>query len=154
MSVSGKKQSGSASIRYVRTACAAVLLALVSAGCAVSQKAPSATTSPATTPANNSTEGPADSDFDLLEEELESRFVEVADPLKPWNRMMFHVNDVLYFWVVKPVAQTYRDIMPEPARLGIRNFFDNAGTPARYVNCLLQGKNAAADTELRRFAIN
>jgi len=154
MSVSGKKQSGSASIRYVRTACAAVLLALVSAGCAVSQKAPSAATSPATTPANNYTEGPADSDFDLLEEELESRFVEVADPLKPWNRMMFHVNDVLYFWVVKPVAQTYRDITPEPARLGIRNFFDNAGTPARYVNCLLQGKNAAADTELRRFAIN
>jgi len=154
MSVSGKKQSGSASIRYVRTACAAVLLALVSAGCAVSQKAPSATTSPATTPANNSTEGPADSDFDLLEEELESRFVEVPDPLLPWNQLMFQVNDTLYFWVVKPVAQTYRDIMPEPARLGIRNFFDNAGTPARYVNCLLQGKNAAADTELRRFAIN
>ena len=154
MSVSGKKQSGSASIRYVRTACAAVLLALVSAGCAVSQKAPSATTSPATTPANNSTEGPADSDFDLLEEELESRFVEVPDPLLPWNQLMFQVNDTLYFWVVKPVAQTYRDITPEPARLGIRNFFDNAGTPARYVNCLLQGKNAAADTELRRFAIN
>jgi phospholipid-binding lipoprotein MlaA len=125
MSVSGKKQSGSASIRYVRTA-----------------------------PVNNHAEGPADSDFDLLEEELESRFVEVADPLLPWNRLMFQVNDTLYFWVVKPVAQTYRDITPEPARVGIRNFFDNAGTPARYVNCLLQGKNDSADIELRRFVIN
>jgi len=67
---------------------------------------------------------------------------------------MFNVNDTLYFWVVKPVAQTYRDITPEPARLGIRNFFDNVGTPARYVNCLLQGKGAGADAELRRFAIN
>ena len=131
------------------------LLVLVSAGCAVSPKTPSAAVNPgAAATANNDTEAPADSDFDLLEKELEDRFVEVADPLKPWNRMMFHVNDALYFWVVKPVAQTYRDVTPEPARVGIRNFFDNAGTPARYVNCLLQGKNAAADTELRRFVIN
>jgi len=132
-----------------------VVLALVSAGCAVSPKAPSApvTPEPAAT-ANNHTEGPADSDFNLLEEELEQRFVEVPDPLLPWNRLMFQVNDTLYFWVVKPVAQTYRDVTPEPARVGIRNFFDNAGTPARYVNCLLQGKNDGADIELRRFVIN
>jgi phospholipid-binding lipoprotein MlaA len=131
-----------------------VVLALVSTGCAVSQKAPSTTMDPATAPANNRAEGQTDSDFDLLEEELQDRFIEVADPLEPWNRMMFSVNDTLYFWVVKPIAVTYRDITPEPARVGIRNFFENAVTPARYVNCLLQGKNAGADTELRRFVIN
>jgi phospholipid-binding lipoprotein MlaA len=97
---------------------------------------------------------PADGDFDVLEKELEERFVRVADPLAPWNRLMFGVNDTLYFWVVKPVAQTYKAVAPEPARVGIRNFFDNLGAPAHYVNCLLQGKNEAADTELRRFAIN
>ena len=131
-----------------------VVLALVSTGCAVSQKAPSTTMDPATAPANNRAEGQTDSDFDLLEEELQDRFIEVADPLEPWNRMMFSVNDTLYFWVVKPIAVTYRDITPEPARVGIRNVFENAATPARYVNCLLQGKNAGADTELRRFVIN
>jgi len=138
-----------------------VVLAMVSAGCAVSQQsAPSASLSESSatrqeaSSASTDSAAPADSDFDLLEKELEDRFVEVADPLQPWNRLMFQVNDTLYFWVVKPVAQTYRDVTPEPARVGIRNFFDNAGTPAHYVNCLLQGKNDGADTELRRFVIN
>lgn len=131
-----------------------VVPALISAGCAVSQKAPSTTTAPAAAPAEDRPEGQTDSDFDLLEDELKDRFVEVSDPLEPWNRMMFSVNDTLYFWVVKPIAVTYRDITPEPARVGIRNFFENAVTPARYVNCLLQGKNTGADTELRRFVIN
>jgi phospholipid-binding lipoprotein MlaA len=126
----------------------------ISAGCAVSQKAPSTVVQSTTATPASQPEMPADSDFDLIEEELENRFVEVADPLEPLNRIMFNVNDVLYFWAVKPVAQTYKDLTPEEARIGIRNFFDNAGTPARYVNCLLQGKNEAADTELRRFVIN
>jgi len=147
------------------------VLAVTLAGCAVSQEASSSTghgppaknhpqaaledaTRLAETPQNDQAEAPADSDFDVLDKELEDRFVRVADPLEPWNRLMFNVNDALYFWVVKPVAQTYKGVVPEPARLGIRNFFDNAGTPARYVNCLLQSKNDAADTELRRFLIN
>jgi len=132
-----------------------VVLAIALAGCAVSQEASSSTgANLAGAPANNHVESPADSDFELLDKELEDRFVEVADPLEPWNRLMFNVNDALYFWVVKPVAQAYKGVTPEPARLGIRHFFDNAGTPARYVNCLLQSKNDAADTELRRFLIN
>ena len=34
------------------------------------------------------------------------------------------------------------------------NFFENLTTPARFVNCLLQGKGPEADRELRRFGIN
>ena len=137
------------------------ILAVASTGCAVSQS--SAPSTPLTEPsaaqqqasdASTDSPPPADGDFDVLEKELEDRFVRVADPLAPWNRLMFQVNDTLYFWVVKPVAQTYKAVTPEPARVGIRNFFDNVGAPARYVNCLLQGKNTGADTELRRFAIN
>ena len=78
----------------------------------------------------------------------------MADPLEPVNRFMFGVNDVVYFWVLKPVMQVYVDAVPKPARTGIRNFFHNLATPARLVNCILQGKNAEADTELHRFAIN
>ncbi len=161
MSTFRERQAGSAPARHFRTAWAVALLAVASAGCAVSQRSassaslaePSATRQQASDASTDSAPA-ADSDFDLLEKELEDRFVKVADPLGPWNRVMFQVNDTLYFWVVKPVAQMYKGVTPEPARLGIRNFFDNLGAPAHYVNCLLQGKTSAADTELRRFAIN
>ena len=95
-----------------------------------------------------------DDEFALLEEELIEERIEVPDPLEPVNRIMFGFNDILYFWVAKPVLGIYTDIMPEPARLGIRNFFNNVSTPVRLVNCLLQGKNDGASVELRRFAIN
>jgi len=95
-----------------------------------------------------------DDEFGLLEEELVGQEEAVADPLEPVNRIMFGVNDILYFWVAKPILEVYKGVMPEPARVGIRNFFNNASTPARLVNCLLQGKNDAANTEFRRFAIN
>jgi phospholipid-binding lipoprotein MlaA len=133
--------------------CLLVVSALALAGCAVSQEK-SSQTPLVTGDTKSATQTSAESDFDLLDKELEERTVEVPDPFEPWNRLMFHVNDTLYFWVVKPVAQTYKGVMPEPARLGIRNFFGNVRTPIRYVNCLLQGKNTAADVELRRFLIN
>lgn len=92
-------------------------------------------------------------DFDLLEEEAKEK-ITVPDPLEGWNRMMFGLNDRLYFWVVKPIANTYKGVAPKPARVGIRNFFHNLTTPVRFVNCLLQNKRAAAGKELYRFAIN
>ncbi|MFC1636776.1 VacJ family lipoprotein [Planctomycetota bacterium] len=95
-----------------------------------------------------------DDEFGLLEEELAEEMIVVADPLEPVNRIMFGLNDILYFWVAKPVLQVYTGVIPEPARVGIRNFFNNASTPVRFVNCLLQRKNEGANTELRRFVIN
>jgi len=103
---------------------------------------------------NSLDEAFADNEFDLLEEEYVEQRVEVADPLEPFNRLMFGVNDALYFWIVKPVVGTYKAVVPEPARTGVRNFFQNLTTPVRYVNCLLQGKGDGADTELRRFLVN
>jgi len=103
---------------------------------------------------NSLDEAFADDEFDLLEDELDEQMIEVADPLEPFNRLMFGVNDVLYFWVAKPCAETYKAVVPKPARTGVRNFFHNLTTPVRYVNCLLQGKGDSADTELRRFLVN
>jgi phospholipid-binding lipoprotein MlaA len=95
-------------------------------------------------------------DLDFLEEESESAREDgsVADPLEPFNRAMFTFNDRLYFWVMKPVAQGYKAVLPGPARTGIRNVFANAGTPARFANCLLQFKGEAAGREFARFFIN
>ena len=49
-------------------------------------------------------------------------------------------NDKFYFWIAKPVARGYNKVLPQPARVGVRNFFSNIATPIRLVNCLLQAK--------------
>ena len=98
-------------------------------------------------------EADLDDEFDLLERELGDRIV-VADPLEGWNRAMFELNDALYFAIVKPFLEAYNKAIPEKIRIALRNFFRNLGTPARLVNCMLQGKWEAAETELFRFAVN
>lgn len=94
-------------------------------------------------------------DLDFLDEyEEEEDVVQVADPIHYWNKAMFHVNDKLYFWVLKPVATGYKTITPTPVRIGVKNFFYNAMTPVRFVSCLLQSKSEAAGVELGRFMVN
>ncbi len=89
------------------------------------------------------------------EDYYEDEMVEdVSDPLEPFNRAMFVFNDRLYFWVLKPVARVYNEILPEPLRLSFKNFFLNLLTPVRAVNCLLQGRPDAFARELGRFVIN
>ena len=55
----------------------------------------------------------------------EETYETIADPLETVNRAFFHFNDKLYFWVLKPVASGYQVIVPEDARIGVRNFFSN-----------------------------
>ncbi len=133
-----------------------VILTVLIAGCASSNNNAKFSTAQQNTlnDPNNIDEAFVDDDFNLLEEELDEQVVEVADPFEPLNRLMFGVNDTLYFWIVKPVVGTYKAVVPEPARTGVRNFFHNLTTPVRYVNCLLQGKGDGADIELRRFLVN
>lgn len=80
--------------------------------------------------------------------------VEIADPLEPVNRAMHQFNDKLYFWALKPVAQGYKFIVPEPARVSVKNFFSNLAFPARFLSCLLQADLSGAATEVGRFTIN
>ncbi len=78
----------------------------------------------------------------------------IADPLEPFNRAMFQFNDKLYFWALKPVSQGYNRVMPEKARIGVKNFFSNLGFPVRFVSCLFQADFSGAAAELGRFAVN
>jgi phospholipid-binding lipoprotein MlaA len=137
-----------------------IIAAVAITGCATSEKrtSPNLTSShnsKNTKPSsNNLTESFDDNHFDLLEEELSEKIVDIDDPLEPVNRIMYGINDTLYFWIAKPCAETIEQVVPEPARIGIQNFFNNLTTPVRLVNCLLQGKGEAADTEFRRFLLN
>jgi len=78
----------------------------------------------------------------------------IADPIEPVNRAFFKFNDRLYFWGLKPAATGYKAVIPEDARLGVRNFFSNLTTPVRLVNCLLQARFKGAGIETARFVIN
>jgi len=95
-----------------------------------------------------------DNNLDFFDEETEEEVVQVADPLSPWNRAMFHFNDKLYFWVLKPLSRGYRAVIPTPVRSGVKNFFYNITMPIRMVSCILQGKGRAASAELTKFLIN
>ena len=78
----------------------------------------------------------------------------VNDPLEPVNRVLYAVNDKLYYWVLKPAAKGYKSVVPKDPRRGIRNAFANIATPIRLVNCALQGDMRGTGTEFARFAIN
>lgn len=95
-----------------------------------------------------------DNDLDYLDDDFDEEIVEVPDPLAKFNRGMYHFNDKLYFWALKPTAQVYRVVVPEPMRVSVRNFFTNLGFPIRFVNCLLQANIDGAGTEISRFTVN
>jgi phospholipid-binding lipoprotein MlaA len=91
---------------------------------------------------------------EMSENKPQEETVVVADPLEPFNRAMYQFNDKLYFWLLKPVAQGYQWVVPEPARISVKNFFSNLAFPARFVSCLLQADVSGAATEAGRFAVN
>jgi phospholipid-binding lipoprotein MlaA len=78
----------------------------------------------------------------------------IPDPIEPVNRAFFQVNDKLYFWILKPVAKGYKAVLPEDARLGVRNFYSNLTAPVRLANCLLQVKFKCVGNETVRFLLN
>ena len=95
-----------------------------------------------------------DASIDYTEESKEGQAPTITDPIEPFNRVMFEFNDKLYFWLLKPVAQGYKAVVPEGARVSVKNFFSNLGFPARFVSCLLQADISCAATEVGRFAVN
>ena len=100
--------------------------------------------------------GEADDDVfgDFEDEFQDDGGVSLSDPLVRYNRFMFAVNDKAYFWVLKPVAETYGKVAPERCRVCVRRFFRNVAFPVRGVNNLLQGKFRRTGVECSRFVIN
>jgi len=88
------------------------------------------------------------------QEEGEEEVPLIADPIAPFNKAMYHVNDKLYFWLLKPVTQVYSHTVPEPFRVVFSNAFDNLMSPGRVVNNLFQLRFKAAGNEFIRFIFN
>jgi len=104
-------------------------------------------------PKEKAAEDELEKELELLEKE-EEEVVTIRDPIWPWNRAMYHFNDKLYFWLLKPVARGYRFVVPERGRIWVRNFFHNLTMPIRAVNCVLQGKGKKTADEIASFLVN
>ena len=77
-----------------------------------------------------------------------------ADPFEGFNRGVQAFNDGVDNAVLKPVATTYRDVVPQFARTAIGNFFGNLGDGWSAINHLLQGKLEPALNMTLRMAVN
>lgn len=79
---------------------------------------------------------------------------EVNDPFEPVNRGIFFLNDGVDTMVVRPAAEYYRGLVPQPVRNSVRSGLNNLKTPVILANDLLQGEFDRAGTTISRFAIN
>ncbi len=79
----------------------------------------------------------------------------ISDPFERWyNRPVYVFNDHFYEYFMRPVAQTYRDILPEDLRIIIRNIFRNLLFPQRLIGSLFQGDFEKTGRVLSRTLIN
>ncbi len=76
------------------------------------------------------------------------------DPIEGFNRAMFSVNEGVDKAVIKPVAQGYDAVLPQPVQTGVVNVFSNVADVPTAINNLLQGKPLQALSDGGRFLIN
>ncbi len=76
------------------------------------------------------------------------------DPLEPTNRVLYKVNNAIDVAVLKPAAQAYRFVLPQPVRNGVHNVLANLNTPVLLGNDVLQAKPRRAGDTTMRFLIN
>jgi len=63
-----------------------------------------------------------------------------VDPWENWNRKVFAFNEAIDSAVLKPVAETYRDVVPRLVRTGVNNVLGNVYDVWSTANHFLQGK--------------
>jgi phospholipid-binding lipoprotein MlaA len=126
---------------------AAILLALAAPGGAQTDAAQSPTSASAAAAAE-------EEEDEFVDEYATAAAAPVSDPFERVNRTMFKFNNSVYTRVLRPVSRGYQSAVPEPARRGMRNFFDNIEYPVRFISCVLQGKLDRAGAETGKFALN
>ncbi len=81
-------------------------------------------------------------------------FLDVYDPLEPFNRRIWLFNTVVDNNVMEPLVRAYEKVVPQPVRERIRNFFSNVGDILVMGNCVLQGRGEKTGEVLARFMVN
>ena len=62
------------------------------------------------------------------------------DPWETYNRQVFEVNEAVDRVAIKPIAETYRAVVPKLVRTGVTNFFRNLADYWTSANLMLQFK--------------
>jgi phospholipid-binding lipoprotein MlaA len=86
--------------------------------------------------------------------EAKAELRETHDHLEPFNRAMFKVDQGLDAVIIRPVAWTYKKVMPDFARDGVTNFLRNLRSPITFANNILQGDMNRAGETMGRFLVN
>jgi phospholipid-binding lipoprotein MlaA len=76
------------------------------------------------------------------------------DPLEPFNRGVYRLNDALDTAVLKPMATAYQSVTPSPVQTGVNNFFGNLGDLWSAANAAMQLRPREAGENLMRFSVN
>jgi phospholipid-binding lipoprotein MlaA len=77
-----------------------------------------------------------------------------GDPWEGFNRKVFAFNEAVDSAVLRPVAETYRDTVPQLVRTGVSNFLGNIGDLWSTANHFLQGKPQSGLEQGMRFLTN
>ncbi|VAW68015.1 Outer-membrane-phospholipid-binding lipoprotein MlaA [hydrothermal vent metagenome] len=76
------------------------------------------------------------------------------DPLESYNRSVYNFNEGVDQYFLKPVAQGYEAITPDPVMKGFNNFFSNLNDIVVIINDLLQLKPMQFLSDTGRFIVN
>jgi phospholipid-binding lipoprotein MlaA len=81
-------------------------------------------------------------------------FHEANDPIEPTNRAIFDANEYVDRNALKPVAEAYKDNVPEGVQHSVHNVLSNLNEPGVTLNELLQGNFSEAWDTTQRFVVN
>ncbi|QGZ62500.1 MlaA family lipoprotein [Paraburkholderia acidisoli] len=76
------------------------------------------------------------------------------DPWEGFNRTVYTFNDKVDQYALKPVAQGYVKVTPQPVRESVTNFFSNIGDVYNAANNFLQLKITDGVEDIMRIVIN
>ena len=74
--------------------------------------------------------------------------------MEPFNRKVYAFNNSVDKAVLKPVAKGYVAVVPQLARRGVTNFFNNLGMVVTTLNDALQLKGKKVPVDFARFTTN
>ncbi len=81
-------------------------------------------------------------------------YQQTNDPLEPTNRFFYRVSDTLDRYTLKPVAQAYVYVFPNPVRTGVHNVLANLSSPVLFADDVSQANPRRAGDTFMRFLIN
>ncbi len=90
----------------------------------------------------------------LLTSSVRANDDEQRDPFEKFNRPAFAVNMFFDRMLLKPLAKTYRTVVPKSFRIPLENFISQFSYPVSAFNYVLQGDFKNAGNSVVRLSVN